>query len=471
MPADYPRPLLFPTPPGGRAPTDPPIDPRDLWAEGNFRFRIEYASGGPAWEERIDRPFGLIGRAFGSDVVIVDRAVSARHVYLHLDRRGLFAIDLATRTGTRFDGFDRPCGWIRPGESIEVAGRKLTLLDYQVRDLDGDDSTAAADDFIALVAPSIADADEIVLDARPTAEPKPIDQTLGLPATTSEDSESLDTRPNLLAVAGDPLARVTLYPARGSVAPRSLGSQLVVVGRGQSCGVRVEDPTVDRTHCLIVRGRAAAYLVDLAGRGTLLNGRPFQGAGRLVDGDSIALGETVFKVRVEPVTPATTRSGDPPQADPFAFEWPADMPPELQGTIIAWMMRMFQTQHGETARRQENFQNNLVAVIQQIHHDNAVMISQHLERMEAVNRELAALRDEIRQRLDGSSAPLGVDPAPALPKPPPLNIKLDIPPPTTDPTASTAWLLNRVQRLEEENRSTWRDLLARLSGNANKRPS
>ena len=206
-------------------------------------------------------------------------------------------------------------------------------------------------------------------------------------------------------------------------------------------------------------------MVNLNGRGTLLNGRPFQGAGRLDDGDTIALGDTVFKVRVELATPATFKAAEPPTADPFGFAWPTDIPPELQGTIMAWMLRMFQAQHGENARRQEDFQNNLVAVIQQIHHDNALMISKHLEKIEAINRELSSLGEEIRRQLGSTPAA-----EPSLPKPPPLNIKLDVPPSTTDPTASTAWLLNRVQRLEEENRSTWRDLLSRLSGTA-KRPN
>ena len=472
MPSDFPRPLLFSTSPGGRAPTDETTKSRELWAEGSFRLRINDSSGTPAREEQVDQPFGLIGRTAGADVLIADRAVSARHVYLHLDARGLFAIDLATRTGTRFNGADRPCSWLRPGDSFEVAGRSFTLVDYQVRDLDSaelapDDNQNNSDDFLALPAPSILDSRELADDEEEDDDDVDVESSQRLPSST-------DTRPDLLAEASGALARVTLYPARGSGAPRSLGSQLVVVGRGASCGVRVEDSTVNRTHCILVRGRTAGYLVDLTGRGTLLNGRPFQGATRLQDGDSIALGDTVFKVRVEPATPATFNKPEPPGADPFGFAWPTDVPPELQGTIMAWMLRMFQAQHGETARRQEDFQNNLVAVIQQIHHDNAVMISKHLEKMEAINRELASLRDEIRQRLDASplasAAPV---PAvePSLPKPPPLNIKIDAPPVTTDAAASTAWLLNRVQRLEEENRSTWRDLLSRLSGAAGKRPS
>src|SRR4051794_26668585 len=80
-----------------------------LGADGEFRLRVGDAGSGRVVE--IARPFALIGRVAGADVQIEDRAVSARHVYLHLDRRGLFAVDLATRTGTRFGGAPRSAGW------------------------------------------------------------------------------------------------------------------------------------------------------------------------------------------------------------------------------------------------------------------------------------------------------------------------------------------------------------------------
>ena len=82
---------------------------------------------GPPREVALARPFGLVGRIAQADVALDDRDVSARHVYLHADARGVFAVDLSTRTGTRFDGRDAPCGWLRPGEAIEVAGRLVRL--------------------------------------------------------------------------------------------------------------------------------------------------------------------------------------------------------------------------------------------------------------------------------------------------------------------------------------------------------
>ena len=221
-------------PPGPEADDGPPsrlpatIAPAPpLWADGGFLLRVSGPGEAPGADVRVGRPFALVGRLEGADVRIDDRAVSGRHLYLHLDRRGLFWVDLATRTGTRSGGVEAPSGWLRPGDALEVAGRRIELRECRVRD------------------PS------------PDGGPPPGD---------------------LLADAGGlPLARVTLYPAHGGpAAPRALGSELVFLGRGVCCGVRVEGASASRTHCVLVRTREGAFVVDLIGRGTWLNGLPLR---------------------------------------------------------------------------------------------------------------------------------------------------------------------------------------------------
>src|SRR5437764_1397107 len=73
-----------------------------------------------------------------------------------------------------------------------------------------------------------------------------------------------------------------------------------LLGRGAACGVRVEGASASRTHCVLVRTRAAAFVVDLVGRGTWLNVRPVRGAAALADGDALMIGAAEFEVRVEP---------------------------------------------------------------------------------------------------------------------------------------------------------------------------
>ena len=103
--------------------------PAPLWAEGGLRLRVRPPSGGPARVARISRPFALIGRGAGADLRINNPSASTRHVYLHLDHRGLFGVDLATRSGTRFRGADRATAWLRPGDTLEVADHRIEVLD------------------------------------------------------------------------------------------------------------------------------------------------------------------------------------------------------------------------------------------------------------------------------------------------------------------------------------------------------
>ena len=93
-----------------------------LWTCGEMILKVQAA----AWQSdrivHIRRPFARLGRAAGADITIGAQAAGDQHVYLHLDPRGVYAVDLDTRTGTRFSGTKRPAGWLRPGHWLEVAG-------------------------------------------------------------------------------------------------------------------------------------------------------------------------------------------------------------------------------------------------------------------------------------------------------------------------------------------------------------
>ena len=265
--------------------------------------------------------------------------------------------------------------------------------------------------------------------------------------------------------AGLPLARVTLYPGhRGPSSPKSLGSELVFLGRGICCGIRVEGASASRTHCVLVRARDAAFVVDLIGRGTWINGLPLRGAGVLADGDALMVGSAQFEVRVEPASGRwlATRQAPPSEAPPAVPHapnpsgWPT-IPPDAQGAVLAWMMGQLQAQQGEAMRRQAEFQHALTGLVRQMQEDQASLLSQHLARTEEIHRELASLREELA-RVVAPPPPAAL----AAPKPPPLRVVHA--PPSQDPTAAASWLIDRIARLEEESRSSWKDVLGRLTG-------
>jgi FHA domain len=426
--------------------------PGSLWVDGEFTLRL--CEPGSERVLRIRRPFALVGRIAGADVLIEDRAVSARHVYLHLNHRGVFGVDLATRTGTRFGASGHPSGWLHPGRAFEVAGRRIELLDLR---LDG------------------AGVPEL------PANPGPADP--------------------LADAGGASLVSVTLHAIHAQHGARALGSELVFVGRGNSCGVRVEGATASRVHCVLVRTASAAYIVDLIGRGTWLNGRLVTGASALTDGDTLAIGSAQFGVRLAqaPETslalrtqsqtqlpelsvpagwPATLGDGSALPANLFSGGIPAPpgtIPAEGQNAVMAWMMGAFQAGQAEALRRQGEFHVALTRLVQQMQRDQANLLNEHLDRMERIDRELANLRGEIYRRFGSDEAASAAARLPSNTKaspsadhdvPPHLRIAPVPKPPDTDAAATATWLLTRVNQLEEEQRSTWKDMVARVTGRA-----
>lgn len=426
-----------------------------LWVNGDFTLRIHDRNTERV--QRVRRPFALLGRIAGSDVRIEDRAVSARHVYLHLDHRGVFGVDLATRTGTRFGEPAHSSGWLRPGQSFEVAGHRIELVEVRLDD------------------GSLAQA--------------------GAPITTDP----------LADAAGTPLVGVTLHAVHAHHVPRALGSELVFVGRGHSCGVRVEGATASRVHCVLLRTAHAAYVVDLIGRGTWLDSQPVTGAAALNDGNLLTIGSARFRVQIVPAGEWLPALRSPTQlptranpAGPLAAAWPAGfgtevaslpdllppgapplpnmIPAEAQGAMLAWMMGALQAGQAEAMRRQGEFHLALTRLIQQMQRDNAAMLTEHLDRMERIDRELAALRNEIYQRFGSTEAASAMAAAAALPGhtasepeedvPPTLRIAPVPKPPDTDPAATASWLITRISQLEGEQRSTWKEMITRITGRA-----
>ena len=408
----------------------------DLWAKGGFTLRILADGARRDAIVSVTDPFAVIGRAPGAAVVFDDPAVSARHAYLHLDRRGLFAVDLATRTGTRVGPSGGPAGWLAPGDRVEVAGREVEVLALR---LDQDEDAAGTD----------------VFEIEPAS---PLDDT-----------------------GNAPIARLTLFPESAPRDPLSLNSRLVFVGRSPACAVPVDSPTALRVQCVLVRDETGAYVVDLVGRGTWKNGRPLRGAEALADGDSLMVGSARYQCRVEPPGPLAYRpalslgigstapesmSTSTELANLVAAAPPMHLvPADAQAAVLGWLMNQLQSRQDEASRRQADLQVELVKLVAEIHRDNHAVLNRHLERSDALRRELAEVREELRRRFGPGTSPSHAGPASLnAPRLPPLKIVPAAPP--EDPAAAASWLLSRVNQLEQENRKGWKDLLGRLVGNS-----
>ena len=225
-------------------------------------------------------------------------------------------MDLLTRTGTRINGLSQSAGWLRPDQSFEVAGRRVTLLRMRIN---GE-----------------------------VREPDPSDADL-LAETTQAD-----------------LVGVTLEPSQPSDPPWVLGSELVFLGWSSSCGIQIQNKRVARAHCAIVRGGPGEYLVDLSGQNPWVGDEEISGAAALHDSQSLTIGSATFTVRLKP--PSDRQAAGPPlvaqvfgrEADPRV---PPSIPPDLvpaesQSALLAWMMGMIQGSQGEVLRHQSEFQRD-----------------------------------------------------------------------------------------------------------------
>jgi pSer/pThr/pTyr-binding forkhead associated (FHA) protein len=382
-----------------------------LWADGQFTVKVRGPGAEPPRAFRVRRPFALIGQIPGADLRIDDPAVDGRHAFLILDRRGLFGVDLLSRTGTRFAAEATPWAWLGPGDIVEIAGRRIEIVQLRV-DGQAIDPPLATDDLFAEVHASA-------------------------------------------------LAALTLEPLDTAGPPWMLGSALAFVGRGDACVIRIDHASASQTHCALLRTPTHAYVIDLLGRRTLLNDRNVEGASMLLDGDILTVGQARFLVKVDaPKLREMSNSSSHSQSivkfsrDDLVLS--PDLPSRVGSTDRRTAMLAMLLDAADPDR--EESRREILELLHEFRSDTATLLEAQMERIEALNREIASLRDELQ-------GPRG----PITPPAPPLRLDLTPPPmATTDDSAS--WLLDRLNNLETESRSTWKDLIGRITSTSAPRP-
>jgi pSer/pThr/pTyr-binding forkhead associated (FHA) protein len=378
-----------------------------LWVDGQFTVRVRGPGPEPGRVIRVRRPFALIGQIPGADIRIDDPAIDGRHAFLLLDRRGIFGVDLLTRTGTRFAGSASVSAWLGAGDILEIAGRRVELLQLRVGGTPIDPPLANVD--------FLADADA---------------------------SELVD---------------LTLEPLDSPGPPWMLGSTLAFVGRGEACAIRIENASASRTHCALLRGPSTAYVIDLLGRRTLVNERPIEGASALLDGDVLSIGQARFGVRIQRPSELSSRPIHDPRPEtiepgsPVVLSRLADAYQGSQELALGPRETMLALLLGAAESGRDSSRHEVLDVLRQFQADTATLLEAQIERIETLNREIASLRNEIR----GPRGPLE-------PLAPPLRLDLKSPQPATTDESAT-WLLDRLNTLETESRSTWKDLLGRIA--------
>ncbi len=424
---------------------------RDTWAQVSAIVRIA-PEGEETWSMvELTRPHALIGRKPGCDITIAHADLETVHTYLHFDAEGCHAVDLRTSSGMRLNGRAVTHGRFFPGDTIEVGGFRIRL-------------------------------DGLIVDGRP------------LQAEDYGDSPLRDEQPI-------PLVPLQLRSLSRQAHYWSIHSSVAFVGAERTCAVPLPaELGVSRIHGALIRTPRDIFFVDLASRGSQINGQHVFNACRpLFHDDILTIGRAGLLVN----------RGDALTADPhFDRDGNARItarpaPPATESlnaeTILAALLSRIQDQHDAALERQNEAQVAMAQLIRQMQNEQARVFDTHLSRIRAMDQEIAELKARIaaipagKQLAPPASEDISrirptpaktppvrttAEPAAAKPGPKPAARKAEktrlTPEParaaaaSSDPDASpefaTAWLLDRVSQLESEKNSTWRDLIDRLRG-------
>jgi hypothetical protein len=73
----------------------------------------------------------------------------------------------------------------------------------------------------------------------------------------------------------------------------------ISIGRSRDCDVQIEDRYASSLHARVFSRAGRFFVEDMnSTNGTLLNGATLKGEAELIDGDSVQIGDTVFRLEV-----------------------------------------------------------------------------------------------------------------------------------------------------------------------------
>ena len=318
------------------------------WGAGRIVLRVVRPDGTRRLAA-IDRPYAMIGRDPAADLRIAHPRVSLRHAYLHLDRRGVYAVDLATRVGTRFD--DLPSGiraaWLRPGRALELAGYRVELIEG-------------------------------------TFEPGP------------DDHGPIGPDPLAATDGLVPLELLPDDPDGPTLRPRSA---LTFLGKSRACALRLDGDELARVHGVLVRTSTEAFLVDFVG--------PSGSKGRVSvirTGDRLEIGRHGFSARIRsPIVGPSTRFSRATIAATVERLAPSASP-ALRDALAGRMFETLRSGQELLSRNHDQLRRSLIEATRTFSDDPSHGHDRHQARLDRMRSELREARSRLLDRLQQRDA-------------------------------------------------------------------
>lgn len=212
--------------PLGRLRVNDPLISRfahDCGATAPLSLRVE-SNGGVLAEGTVHQPFTLLGRDDACDVTLTDPDVNLRHAWLQVLGGRPFLIDLGSRTGLVWPTGNRPHGWLDVGTPVNIGPFQFTLR-----------SGASA---------------------HPTTWPVGFNPLRADPeATWNRPAVGLEFRNGRRPRDRWPVNRM-----------------ITLIGRSPECKIHLNSDDISSYHCGLVLTTAGLWVVDLSGRGVVVDG-------------------------------------------------------------------------------------------------------------------------------------------------------------------------------------------------------
>jgi pSer/pThr/pTyr-binding forkhead associated (FHA) protein len=235
-------------------------------ASGPLDLRVDLVGGGVLAEGVVDQPFTLVGRDDACDVTLSDPEVNMRHAWLQVVGGRVFAVDLGSRTGLVWPSGTRGSSWLDVGSPVRIGPFHLHLR-----------------------------------------------------SSASENPSSFPTGYNPMAAdtaaKSRPTVALEFRNGRRAKDRWNVNRLLTLIGRAADCKIHLNADDISPYHCGIVSTRTGLWVVDLSGRGVVVNGERMRVA-PLGQGAELWIGRFLIACQYQVPPQPPTASGSRPSPLP-----------------------------------------------------------------------------------------------------------------------------------------------------------
>ncbi|HJZ59199.1 MAG TPA: FHA domain-containing protein, partial [Gemmataceae bacterium] len=239
-------------------------------ATGPLDLRVDLPEGGVLAEGSVHQPFTLIGRDDACDVTLTDPEVNLRHAWLQVIGGRVYAVDLGSRTGLVWPDGQSGCGWLAIGTPVRVGPFRIHLR------------------------------------SPPSPQPAPI----------SPSYDPLRSDPTLARAR--PSVFLEFRNGKRAKDRWAVNRVITLVGQSEACKIHLNSDDIASHHCALVLTPVGLWVVDLSGRGVVVNGERMRVA-PLPHGAELWVGRFLIGCHYPAVgaTPPLARPGTPTPPTPL----------------------------------------------------------------------------------------------------------------------------------------------------------